>query len=95
MATVTAITPVKDRKLKNYTGFAQTVRNSLTMAYRGVLKIRRNPEQLFDVVFQPIIFTLMFTYLFGGAIAGSVDAYLPLIIPGILVQTIITASAGR
>jgi len=72
--------------------FNQTLRNSLTMAYRGVLKIRRTPEQLFDVTLQPIIFTLMFTYIFGGAISGNVQNYLPVIIPGILVQTVITTS---
>lgn len=70
----------------------QTVANSLTMAYRGILKIKHNPEQLFDVTLQPIIFTLMFTYIFGGAISGDVKAYLPVIIPGILVQTVITTS---
>lgn len=47
--------------------FAQAIRNSLTMAYRGLLKIRRTPEQLFDVTLQPIVFTLMFAYIFGGA----------------------------
>lgn len=62
------------------------------MAYRGLLKIRRTPEQLFDVTLQPIIFTLMFTYIFGGAISGNVQSYLPVIIPGILVQTVITTS---
>ncbi|BDZ38570.1 transport permease protein [Microbacterium suwonense] len=45
-----------------------------------------------DVTVQPIIFTLMFAYLFGGAIAGDVQDYLPLLIPGILVQTVITTS---
>jgi ABC-2 type transport system permease protein len=84
--------PIAERKLKNYTSFGQTVRNSLTMAYRGLLKIRRTPEQLFDVTLQPIIFTLMFTYIFGGAISGNVKSYLPVIIPGILVQTVITTS---
>lgn len=79
-------------KLKNHTSFGQSVRNSLTMAYRGLLKIRRTPEQLFDVTLQPIIFTLMFTYIFGGAISGDVASYLPVIIPGILVQTVITTS---
>ncbi|WML39585.1 ABC transporter permease [Neobacillus sp. OS1-2] len=79
-------------QLRNKTSFKQTVQNSLTMAYRGLLKIRRTPEQLFDVTFQPIIFTLMFTYIFGGAIAGNVKNYLPIIIPGILVQTVITTS---
>jgi ABC-2 type transport system permease protein len=62
------------------------------MAYRGLLKIKRTPEQLFDVTLQPIIFTLMFTYIFGGAISGDVVSYLPVIIPGILVQTVITTS---
>ncbi|WP_144555991.1 ABC transporter permease [Bacillus sp. X1(2014)] len=81
-----------DRQLKNNTSFSQAVRNSFTMAYRGLLKIRRTPEQLFDVTLQPIIFTLMFTYIFGGAISGNVQNYLPVIIPGILVQTVISTS---
>jgi ABC-type polysaccharide/polyol phosphate export systems, permease component len=85
-------TSVKTGQLKNHTSFIQSLRNSLTMAYRGVLKIRRTPEQLFDVTLQPIIFTLMFTYIFGGAISGDVQSYLPVIIPGILVQTVITTS---
>lgn len=79
-------------QLKNYTGFGQALRHSLTMAYRGLLKIRRTPEQLFDVTLQPILFTLMFTYIFGGAISGNVHNYLPVIIPGILVQTVISTS---
>ncbi|MFD0715351.1 ABC transporter permease [Paenibacillus sp. GCM10027626] len=78
--------------LKNHTSFGKSLRNSFTMAYRGLLKIRRTPEQLFDVTIQPIIFTLMFTYIFGGAISGDVQSYLPVIIPGILVQTVITTS---
>jgi len=87
-----AIQPVAERRLKNKTGFGQSLRHSLTMAYRGLLKIRRTPEQLFDVTLQPILFTLMFTYIFGGAISGDVISYLPVIIPGILVQTVITTS---
>jgi ABC-2 type transport system permease protein len=83
---------IDERKLRNRTSFLQVLRNSLTMAYRGLLKIRRTPEQLFDVTFQPIIFTLMFTYIFGGAISGNVHNYLPVIIPGILVQSVITTS---
>ncbi|MGF9976990.1 ABC transporter permease [Viridibacillus arvi] len=86
------IKQVAGRQLRKKTSFKQSVSNSLTMAYRGVLKIRRTPEQLFDVTLQPIIFTLMFTYIFGGAISGNVQNYLPVIIPGILVQTVITTS---
>lgn len=88
----TSIKLAKNRQLKNKTSFRQSVSNSFTMAYRGLLKIRRTPEQLFDVTLQPIIFTLMFTYIFGGAISGDVQSYLPVIIPGILVQTVITTS---
>ncbi|MFI8685943.1 ABC transporter permease [Rossellomorea sp. NPDC077527] len=83
---------MSDANLSNRTSLKQTVKNSLNMAFRGLLKIRRTPEQLFDVTLQPIIFTLMFTYMFGGAISGDVQSYLPVIIPGILVQTVITTS---
>jgi ABC-2 type transport system permease protein len=86
------ITPPSERNLKNYTSIGETLRNTFTMAYRGLVKIRRTPEQLIDVTVQPIIFTLMFAYLFGGAIAGNVASYLPSLIPGILVQTVITTS---
>ncbi|MFJ3032906.1 ABC-2 type transport system permease protein [Curtobacterium sp. 314Chir4.1] len=74
------------------TGLGATIRQSFTMAYRGLVKVRRTPEQLFDVTLMPIVFTVMFTYIFGGAIAGDIGSYLPVIIPGILVQTNITSS---
>ena len=90
--TTVSIMPASERRLKNHTSFKVASANSLTMGYRGLVKIRRTPEQLFDVVLQPVLFTLMFTYLFGGAIAGSVHNYLPLLIPGILIQTVITTS---
>ncbi|PSR64463.1 ABC transporter [Nocardia sp. MDA0666] len=76
----------------NHISLRQTVANSLTMAYRGILKIKHNPEQLFDVTVQPILFTALFAYIFGGAIGGSVQAYLPVLIPGILVQTVVLTS---
>ena len=80
------------RPLKNSVSLGQTLRNSLSMAARGLIKMRRTPEQLIDVTIQPIVFTVMFTYIFGGAIAGSVADYLPFLLPGILVQTVITTS---
>ena len=70
---------------------AETVEQTLSMAWRATKKMRRNPEQFFDVTLQPILFTAMFAYIFGGAITGSVGSYLPLIIPGILAQTALTA----
>lgn len=62
---------------------------SLTLGWRAVLKIKHVPFQLFDVAVFPIMFTLIFTYLFGGALAGSPEAYLQFLLPGITVQTIV------
>jgi ABC-2 type transport system permease protein len=80
------------REPRTRVGLAATISQSFTMAYRALLRLRRTPEQWFDVVLQPILFTPMFAYIFGGAISGSVEDYLPLLIPGILVQTVITTS---
>ncbi|MDN5670065.1 MAG: ABC transporter permease [Renibacterium salmoninarum] len=92
MSTLTqAINPATAR-LKNHVSLQQTIRNSFTMAWRGLLKIKRTPEQLLDVTLQPILFTVMCSAIFGGAIAGSVEQYLPYMLPGILVQTVITTS---
>jgi ABC-2 type transport system permease protein len=62
---------------------------SLTFGWRALLKIKHVPEQLFDVTAFPIMFTLLFTYLFGGALAGSTGEYLHYLLPGILVQTVV------
>ena len=62
---------------------------SLTFGWRALLKIKHVPEQLFDVTAFPIMFTLIFTYLFGGALAGSTNEYLHYLLPGILVQTVV------
>ena len=62
---------------------------ALTLGWRALLRIRRVPFQLFDVTVFPIMMTLLFTYLFGGALAGSPDAYVQFLLPGITVQTIV------
>jgi ABC-2 type transport system permease protein len=62
---------------------------SLTFGWRAMLKIKHVPEQLFDVTAFPIMFVLMFTYLFGGALAGSPRDYIQFLAPGILVQTVV------
>ena len=61
----------------------------ITLAWRAMLKIKHVPFQLFDVTITPIMFTLLFTYMFGGALAGSPEAYIQFLLPGILVQTIL------
>ncbi|CAM3868855.1 ABC transporter permease [Smaragdicoccus niigatensis] len=90
--TLLPATPAVTRPLATRPSLADTVSQTLAMAWRALKKMRRNPEQFFDVTFQPILFTAMFAYIFGGAISGSVAEYLPLIIPGILAQTALTAS---
>jgi ABC-2 type transport system permease protein len=72
------------------------VRNSLTMAWRATVRLRREPEQAFDAIAIPVLFTLLFTYLFGGALSGSPREYLRFLLPGTLVLTVllITVTAG-
>jgi ABC-2 type transport system permease protein len=65
---------------------------TLAFGYRALLKIRHVPEQLFDVIAIPVVFTLMFTYLFGGALAGSPGRYLPFLLPGTLVMAVLLVS---
>jgi ABC-2 type transport system permease protein len=62
---------------------------SLSFGWRAMLRIKHVPEQLFDVTAFPIIMTLMFTYLFGGALAGSTREYLQYLLPGILVTSVV------
>jgi ABC-2 type transport system permease protein len=62
---------------------------ALTFGWRGMLKVKHVPEQLLDVTITPVMFVLMFTYLFGGAIAGSTSAYLQYILPGMLVMSVL------
>jgi ABC-2 type transport system permease protein len=61
---------------------------SVTFAWRAMLKIKHVPMQLFDVTAFPIMFVLLYTYLFGGALAGSPREYLQDLLPGILVMTV-------
>ncbi len=72
------------------TSVSETVGQTLSMAWRALKKMRRNPEQFFDVTLQPLLFTAMFAYVFGGAVTGNVKSYLPLMIPGIVAQTVLT-----
>ena len=64
----------------------------LTFGWRGMLKIKHVPEQLIDVTLTPVLFLLMFTYLFGGAVAGSTGDYLQFLLPGMLVQSVLFVS---
>ena len=61
----------------------------LTFGWRGMLKVKHVPEQLVDVTITPVLFVLMFTYIFGGAISGSTAEYLEFLLPGIMVMSVL------
>jgi ABC-2 type transport system permease protein len=62
---------------------------ALTFGWRGMLKIKHVPEQLIDVTITPVLFTLLFTYMYGGAISGSTGEYLQFILPGTIVMSVL------
>ena len=70
--------------------------NSLTMGWRALLSARHEPELMADAIAIPVLFTPLFTYLFGGALSGSTHSYLQSLLPGTLVMSVllITVSAG-
>jgi oleandomycin transport system permease protein len=70
------------------------IQNGLTLAWRSLLKIKHSPEQLLDVTMTPIVFVVLFVFLFGGAVAGRWQDYLQSVLPGIMVQTVLFASMG-
>ena len=67
---------------------ANVLTNTLTIARRNLLHIKANPEQLLEMSIQPIMFTALFVYVFGGAMMSSSTEYLQFVFPGILVQGI-------
>jgi oleandomycin transport system permease protein len=78
-----------------HAGFSRAVRHAVVLAKRNLIKTMRTPEQLVDVTLQPMIFLLLFTYVFGGAIVhGSQHAYLQYLLPGLLGQSIAMGSVS-
>ncbi len=68
------------------------IRDALILARRTVTKMVRNPEQFIDVTLQPILMTVIFVFIFGGAVAGGTGDYLKFVLPGIIVQTVMFTS---
>ena len=73
---------------------AAGLRNTFTLTWRSVLKIRTNMEDLLGLLLQPIMYLLLFTYVFGGALAGGTHKYLQFSLPGILVLSVVFATLG-
>jgi ABC-2 type transport system permease protein len=68
---------------------ASALSAALTFGWRGMLKVKHVPEQLLDATITPVMFVLLFTYLFGGEVAGSTGEYLDYILPGVLVMSVL------
>jgi oleandomycin transport system permease protein len=68
---------------------AEGIRQTFTLAWRTIVQVRHNPWELGDFSIQPIMFVLLFTYVFGGAIAGSTAEYLTYALPGIIVMNML------
>ncbi|MPZ79377.1 MAG: ABC transporter permease [Actinophytocola sp.] len=83
MTTLTAPSP---RTLAPRTRPWEGLVQSATLSWRTLVQIRHNPMELIDFSVQPIMFLLLFTYVFGGAISGSTDDYLTFVLPGVIVQ---------
>jgi oleandomycin transport system permease protein len=72
--------------LRRRIGFRQTLANALTLAWRNVMQLKHSPEKLMDVTLMPIIFLVLFLYVFGGVVAGSTHGYLEILLPGLIGQ---------
>ncbi len=95
--TAAALTPsghrspvAPSRYLSPLTGLA----NTFTLTWRSLLKLKTNPEDLAGLTLTPILYLVMFTYLFGGAISGNVHSYLQFEVPGILAMAVILSTLG-
>ncbi|GHJ35310.1 ABC transporter permease [Streptomyces sp. TS71-3] len=79
-------------------GIGQSVRDSLVLARRNMIRMRRIPEILLFGLIQPIMFVVLFTYVFGGSIqvGGSLSQqdYREFLMAGIFAQTVTFATAG-
>jgi len=69
-------------------GRAGALAASATFGWRAILKIKHDPKQLTDVIAIPVVFTVLFTYIFGGALGGTPGRYLTALLPGTLVMGI-------
>jgi oleandomycin transport system permease protein len=74
------------RTLRRRISVRQAMVNALTLAWRNVMQLKHSPEKLMDVTLMPIIFLLLFLYVFGGVVAGSTHAYLEQLLPGLVGQ---------
>ncbi|MBO0803845.1 MAG: ABC transporter permease [Nocardiopsaceae bacterium] len=82
--------PAPARRLSPVTG----LRNTFTLTWRSLLKLKTNYEEILSLSLTPIMYLLLFTYVFGGAVSGNVHNYLQYVLPGILVISVVFSTLG-
>ena len=84
--TAPAPAPVDGRSGEGRIGLRANLRHIGALVRRNALQIKQDPESMFDVLFMPIIFTLLFVFVFGGAISGKgqQEAYVNYVVPGLM-----------
>ena len=64
----------------------QAVQQTCSLAWRTLVQVKHNPFELMDFSVQPVMFLLLFVYVFGGSLGGSTHDYLQYVLAGIIVQ---------
>jgi ABC-2 type transport system permease protein len=84
------------------TAYSYALSDSATMLRRNVLHMRRYPSLSLFIAGIPVLFLLLFVYVFGGTlgaglggVSGGRNAYITYVIPGILLMTVASAAQGR
>jgi len=93
-AAAAAAVAIEDERLPAMERFRWAIADGLTVAKRNLIHVRNMPERLMDVTIQPIIFTVLFTYIFGGAIDVPGGSYKEFLAAGIFVQTLTFTTVG-
>lgn len=93
MTTMTVDAPVSSEPPARISP-SRTLRHGLTLAWRNISQLKHSPEKLLDTTLMPIVFLLLFLYVFGGALAGDTHAYLQQLLPGLVAQMAMFATMG-
>ncbi|NDL59386.1 ABC transporter permease [Phytoactinopolyspora mesophila] len=79
----------QEPEIETKVGLLKGIQQSFTLAWRTVVQVRHNPQELGDFSIQPIMFVLLFTFMFGGAIMGDWQEYLTFMLPGMVVMNML------
>jgi len=90
----TVTTPDDADTVTRRAGLGAASRDIVTVARRNLIAIRRVPQLLIFTAIQPVVFVLLFRYVFGGAIRIPGVSYVDYLIPGVFVQAVVFGAIG-